>query len=145
MKIGFSCDHAGFPLREIIKNHLWTLGHEVIDFWPQEYDDHDDFPSYSEPLCIALKGGEIERGILVCGTGIGMSIAANRHKYIRAVLGYNSEIVAISRSHNNANILCIGARTQRTEDIPNLLEIFLETEFLWGKYQRRNDLLEEIC
>lgn len=79
MKIVFACDHGGFPFREDILSHLQKQGHEIVDFGPESLDELDDFPDYSGKVCEAIVAGKFERGVLVCGTGIGMSIAANRH------------------------------------------------------------------
>jgi ribose 5-phosphate isomerase B len=145
MIMAFACDHGWFPFRESILEHLRKLWHEVIDLWPQTEEPLDDFPDYSRIVCESIVTGKAERGVLVCGTGVGMSMAANKHHSIRAVLAYNSEIAKISRSHNDANVICFGARTMNIDDAISSLDAFLETEFLWGKYQRRNEKMDSIC
>ena len=144
MKIAFACDHGGFSFRKNIINHLKNLGHEVLDLWPTSLQELDDFPEYSTPVCEAVWKNTVERGILVCGTGIGMSIAANRYKWIRAALLYNSDIAKISRSHNDANIACFGARTMSIESILTSINIFLSEPFIGDKYQRRNEKIDAI-
>jgi ribose 5-phosphate isomerase B len=145
MIIAFACDHGGFPFREKILEHLKKIWHEVIDVWPQTEEPLDDFPDYAKLVCEEILSWTSKMGVLVCGTGIGMSMAANKYHWIRAVLSYNSEIAKISRSHNDANIICFGARTMNIDDVLSSLDAFLETEFLWGKYQRRNEKIDCLC
>lgn len=145
MIISFACDHAWFPFREPILKYLRNLWHEVIDLWPQSIEPLDDFPDYAKPVCESIINFQSERGVLVCWTGIGMSIAANKFPTIRAVLSCNAEMAKISRSHNDANVICFWARTMNIENVLESLDTFLETEFLWGKYQRRNEKIENLC
>lgn len=145
MIVAFACDHAGFPFRENIITHLTNLGHEVIDVWPKSLDIMDDFPDYATALCKTILDKKAERGILVCGTGIGMSMAANRFIWIRAVLSYSSQIAKISRTHNDANVICFGARTMNIIDVLESIDIFLAEIFNGDKYQRRNDKIDIVC
>lgn len=145
MKIAFACDHGGFPLRDEILKYLAKSGHDVLDFWAYKSIILDDFPDYAEQVSRALLEKKTERGVLICWTGIGMSIAANRHTGIRAVLAYNPEIAKISRSHNDANIICFWARTMQSETVISSLESFLTENFIGGKYQRRNEKLDCSC
>jgi ribose 5-phosphate isomerase B len=145
MKIAFSCDHGGFPFRDGILNHLKKSGHIVVDLWPQELIALDDFPDYAWDVSTSVLSRKTDLGVLVCGTGIGMSIAANRHKNIRAVLAYTPEIARISRSHNDANIICFWARTMEIGMVLESIDIFLSEPFLWGKYKKRNELLDCQC
>lgn len=145
MKIAFACDHGGFPLRDEILKYLTKSGHEVLDFWAYESIILDDFPDYAEQVSRALIEKKAERGVLICWTGIGMSIAANRNTGIRAVLAYNPEIAKISRSHNDTNIICFWARTMQPETVISSLESFLTEDFIGGKYQRRNEKLDCSC
>lgn len=145
MKIAFACDHGWFPFREKILEHLKKMWHEVIDFWPQTEEPLDDFPDYAKLVCESILEWKSERGVLVCGTGIGMSIAANKFQKIRAVVSYDTETAKISRSHNDANVLCFWARTMQIGNVLDSLDVFLSTEFLWGKYQRRNEKMDCIC
>ncbi len=144
MIIAFACDHGGFSFRESILNHLNSNGHEVIDFGPQSFEELDDFPDYSEKVCQAILKEKVERGVLLCGTWIGMSIAANRHQWIRAVLAYTSEIAKIGRSHNDSNAICFGARTMKLDDVLKSLDVFLSEPFIGGKYQRRNEKMDNF-
>lgn len=145
MIIAFACDHGGFPFRQSILEHLKKMWHEVIDVWPQNEEPLDDFPDYAKLVCEEILNWKSERGVLVCGTGVGMSIAANKYTWIRAVLAYNPEIAKISRSHNDANVICFGARTMSIDDVLSSLDAFLETKFLWGKYERRNEKIDCLC
>lgn len=145
MKIAFACDHAGFSFRQALINHLKALGHETIDVWPQIVDPFDDFPEYAKLVCDSVIQWKAERGILVCGTGIGMSIAANRYNWIRAVLAYSPSISKIGRTHNDTNVVCFGARTMPLDEVLQSLEIFLSEAFLGDKYQKRNDQLDCLC
>jgi len=117
MLIAFACDHGGFPFRESILEFLKKSGYETIDLGPEQVETLDDFPGYANSVCDVILSGKAEKGILICGTGIGMSIAANRHTGIRAVLSYAPEIAKIGRSHNDANVICFGARTMKIEDV----------------------------
>ncbi len=145
MIIAFACDHGWFPFRESILEHLKQLWHEVIDFWPKIEEPLDDFPDYSRLVCENMIAWKSERGVLVCGTGIGMSIAANKFQKIRAVVSFDSESARISRSHNDANVICFWARTMKIENVLDSLDVFLSTEFLGGKYQRRNEKMDCTC
>ena len=144
MIIAFACDHGGFSFREKIISHLKNLGHNVVDKWPSSFQELDDFPDYSSKVCDTILSGEAERGILICGTGIGMSIAANRFHWIRAGLLYSPEIAKISRSHNDANVACFWARTMTTESILQSIDAFLSEPFIGDKYQKRNEKID-LC
>lgn len=145
MTISFSCDHGGFELKEWVLNYLKIQWYDVLDLSPQTLELLDDFPDYAERVCTSIQNSEAERGILICGTWIGMSIAANRHKNIRAVVAYSPEITKISRSHNNVNVACFWARTMKLDDVIQSLNIFLSEPFLGDKYQRRNDKIDLLC
>lgn len=144
MTIAFACDHAGFPFREDILRYLATTQHKILDLWPEKNDELDDFPDYVAKVCSVI-WRDADIGILVCGTGVGMSIAANRYRNIRAVLAYSPDVTKVSRSHNDANVICFGARTMKLEDILESIGIFLTEPFLGGKYQKRNDKIGNIC
>lgn len=142
MTISFSCDHAGFEFKKSILEYLLEKWYDVLDLSPESIDPLDDFPDFATRVCDSIIDKKADRGILVCGTGIGMSIAANRHKNIRAVVGYSSEITKISRSHNDANVVCFWARTMNIEDVYRSLDIFLSEPFLGDKYKRRNEKID---
>lgn len=138
--IGF--DHAGYLYADPIIRFLQKRGYTVLNVWPERRDDTDDFPDFAYKACQKILLWEAEKWVLICGTGIGMSMAANRHTGIRAVLAYDPEVAKISRTHNDANIACFGAQTMDIDTVFASLEVFLTTEFLGGKYQRRNEMLD---
>lgn len=145
MIIAFACDHGGFPFRDVILEHLKKLWHEVIDFWPKTLEPLDDFPDYISWACEVIQSEKATRGVFVCGTGVGVSIWANHYSGIYAVLGYSPETAKIWREHNDANVICFWARTMKIGDVLQSLDVFLATEFLGGKYQRRKEKIHCSC
>ena len=141
MKIAIGCDHGGLEHKNAIIAHLKERGFEVVNFGTDTLDSVD-YPDIAVKVCNAVVNHECERGILVCGTGIGISIAANRHKGIRAALLYSNETAALAREHNNANIAVFGARTQQKNDVLRYLETFLTTDFSNG--ERHNRRIAEL-
>ncbi len=135
-------DHAGYIFRWPVIHFLENAWYIVLDVGPKKIDENDDFPDYALLACEKILNWEAEKWILVCGTGIGMSIAANRHKGIRAVLAYNPTVAKIARTHNDANVICFWARTMELVTVLSSLEIFLNTGFFGDKYQRRNEKLD---
>jgi ribose 5-phosphate isomerase B len=136
MKIAIGSDHAGFALKERIREALTAKGHEVKDFGTDS-PDSIDYPDFAAPVAKAVSGGDVERGVLVCYTGVGMSIAANKVRGVRAALGTNSEEVGLTRRHNDANVLTIGARYTDEATANELVDVFLSTDFEGGRHQRR--------
>lgn len=136
-------DHAGFIFRWPVVHFLENNGYTVLDVGPEKIDENDDFPDYASFACQKILHGEAEKWILICGTGIGMSIAANRHVWIRAILAYSPAVAKIGRTHNDANVICFGARTMDLDLVLASLDTFLKTDFLWGKYERRNNKLDQ--
>ena len=141
MRIAVASDHAGFegpePLyKPAIVAHLKALGHEVADCGPGT-PDPVDYPDMAERVCRTLLCGEADLGILLCGTGIGMSIAANRYPGIRAAACTTEDMARLSREHNNANILCLGRRTLPLEQCLALADLWLATPFSGGERHRR--------
>jgi len=143
LKIGIGSDHAGFAFKEAIKENLSKEGHEAIDAGAQDEQPVATAP-YAQAIAEGLLNGEFERGILICGTGGGMSVTANRYPGIRAVLCFNPFTARMARSHNNANILVLGSRTITLPEALELVDIFLSTSFAGGKYAERLKYLEEI-
>ena len=129
MKIAIGSDHAGFELKENIKNFLAEKGYEYHDFGAETLDPQDDYPEYGRKAAEAVASGEYDRGIVVCGTGMGMSIAANKVPGIRAVACYDTDMARISRSHNDANILALGGRLVAKELASDIVAVWLETPF----------------
>jgi len=141
MKIAVGSDHGGFELKELIVRFLVEQGQEVESMGCHTLDSVD-YPDFAEKVCAAVQNGICERGILVCGTGIGMSIAANRHREIRAALCHESFTARMSREHNNANVLCLGGRVIGPEIALDIVRTWVETEFAGGRHQRRLDMLD---
>ncbi len=141
--IALACDHGGYLLKEEIKKHLDTLGVPYEDYGTDS-EASVDYPIYAKKVCEAITSGKSERGILVCGTGIGMSIAANKHKGIRAACCSDTFSARFTRMHNDANVLCLGARVLGTGLALDIVDLYLNTAFEGGRHQKRVAMLEEI-
>lgn len=141
MKIAIGADHAGVELKNRIKDKL-SKNNQITDCGTDN-SDSVDYPDFAGKVCQEIIKGRSEMGVLICGSGIGMSIAANRHKQIRAALCHNAETAKLSRQHNNANILVIGARTTSESDIMQAVDAFFSTDFEGGRHQRRVDKLSQ--
>lgn len=140
MKIYLGGDHAGFELKEKLKNYLSALGHEIEDMGPFSYDEQDDYPDFILPVAKAVaKDPEQSRGIIMGGSGQGEAMAANRVKGARAAVIYdvNENIIELSREHNNANILSIGARFINEEEAKHLIKLWLDTAFTGEERHKR--------
>ena len=144
MKIHLATDHAGLELKDKIKLYLTELGHEIIDHGAHEYDALDDYPDFIFPCAKAVAQDDQSRGIILGGSGQGEAMAANRIKGIRAAVYYNGpeEIIRLSRQHNNANILSLGARFISEKEIYRIIEIWFDTDFEAGRHQRRINKLD---
>ena len=136
MRVAIGADHAGFELKEIIKLTLDELRVGYRDFGTDS-DESVDYPDYAAKVGRAVAGGDFDRGILVCGTGIGMALAANKIAGIRAAPVVDLESARLAREHNNANVLAIGARVTAPERALDLVRVFLRTEFEGGRHERR--------
>jgi ribose 5-phosphate isomerase B len=136
MKIAIGADHAGFRLKEILRDRLAKRGHEVVDTGTSS-EESTDYPDFAEKVAGQVARGEADRGILVCSTGVGMSIAANKVRGIRAALAVNPEEVALGRSHNDANVLALGARYTAEPEAVAMVDVFLSTPFEGGRHARR--------
>ena len=143
MKIAVGADHAGFRLKERIKQELLGKGHEVVDKGTSS-DESTDYPDYAKAVADEVVSGRVERGILFCSSGVGMSIAANKVHGIRAALGTSAEEVGLTRSHNDANILTLGAKFTSAEDAAKLADVFLATGFEGGRHARRIGKIQSI-
>lgn len=135
MNIAIACDHAGYQTKEQLKSLLQPQ-YEVKDFGCSS-SDSCDYPDYAHPAARAVSEGETDRGILVCGSAVGMAIVANRYEGVRAAAVYNKELATQCRKHNNANVLCLAARQNSAEEIQTFTELWLETSFEGGRHQRR--------
>ncbi len=140
MKIAVGSDHGGFEFKEMVIAFLREIGQEVVDVGCFSTDSVD-YPDYADKVCENVQNASCERGILICGTGIGMSIAANRHRDIRAALCHEAYTARMSREHNNANVLCLGGRVLGPEIALDVVGTWVETEFAGGRHQRRLDKL----
>lgn len=135
-KIAIGGDHAGFEYKGKMIQKLQSLGFEVKDFGPFSTDSVD-YPDFVHPLSSALENGEFDLGIVICGSGNGVAITANKHQGIRAALCWNEDLAALARQHNNANVLAIPARFISYELAEKLAEIFLRTDFEGGRHANR--------
>jgi len=136
MKIAIGADHAGFAAKEEIKTVIKALGHAVQDVGPDS-DASVDYPDYAEKVARSVVSGEADRGVLICGTGIGMSIAANKFAGIRAAVITDEKTADLSRRHNDSNILCAGARITPVSKIAEALKVWLQTPFEGGRHSTR--------
>ena len=136
MNIAVGSDHGGFALKSEIVRYLIDAGHEVNDVGcPSE--ESVDYPEFAERVCAAVLGGQSARGILICGTGIGMAMAANRHRQIRAALCHEPFSARMSREHNDANVLCLGGRVLGPSLALEIVRVWMETGFAGGRHLRR--------
>jgi len=145
MKIHVATDHAGLELKEKVKLYLSDLNYEVIDHGAYEYDALDDYPDFIFPCANAVSNDPESKGIILGGSGQGEAMAANRVKGVRAAVFYNGpdEIIKLSRQHNNANILSLGARFMSEEEMYKIIEVWLSTDFESGRHQRRIEKLDK--
>ncbi|MGL4308394.1 ribose 5-phosphate isomerase B [Cetobacterium sp. SF1] len=141
MKIVLGADHGGYQLKEVIKKYLTEKGYEVLDKGTYSTDSVD-YPDYAKAVAQSILNKEADYGVLVCGTGLGISIAANRYKGIRAALCNNTTMAKLTREHNNANILALGGRTTGDVLALDILDTFLNTEFQGGRHQNRIDKMD---
>lgn len=143
MKIGIGNDHSALELKAEIIEHLKKKGYEVVDFGTNS-PESCDYPIYGEAVARAVVSGEVEQGILICGTGLGISLAANKVKGIRAAVCSEPFTAKMARAHNNCNILAFGARVVGAELAKMIVDTWLETEFEGGRHQRRVDMIMDI-
>jgi ribose 5-phosphate isomerase B len=139
VKVAIGCDHGGLDLKKTVVAVLQELGHEIDDQGCFT-EDSVDYPSFAQAVCSLIKDGSCERGILICGTGLGMSMAANRYPEIRAALCAEMFSARMSREHNNANILCLGARVIGPGLAAEIVRTWMTTDFAGGRHQRRIDM-----
>jgi ribose 5-phosphate isomerase B len=141
MKIAIGGDHAGFEYKQKLIGFLKGKGHTVKDYGPFN-SESCDYPDFAHPVASAVAGREEDFGILICGSGNGVCFTANKHPGIRAALCWNTELAALARQHNNANILCIPARFVDYGMAEEMTEVFLSTSFEGGRHQRRIDKVD---
>ena len=136
MKVAIGADHAGFEIKEKIKSFLVKEGHEVIDLGTNSAESVD-YPDFADKVAKSVASGKAKFGALFCGTGIGMSMAANKIKGVRAAVCHNEYVAEMSRKHNDANVFCAGARVLGGEAIEKLLKLWLATQFEGGRHEGR--------
>lgn len=139
-KIAIASDHAGFQLKTRVIEFLQKAGHDVLDLGP-ENADRVDYPDFGYKLAEAIRDGKAPRGIAICGSGIGISIAVNRYKGLRAALAHDVTSAKLSRLHNDANVLALGARLIGEETALECVDVFLKTEFEGGRHEGRVEKL----
>lgn len=143
MKIAVASDHGGFALKETVREHLAGRGFEVVDLGTYS-EESVDYPVYGRLCGQTVASGEADLGIVVCGTGIGISIAANKVHGIRCGLCTSVEMARLTKQHNNANILALGGRTTEPKLALEIVDTWLDTSFEGGRHQRRVDMLDEM-
>lgn len=136
MIIALGADHGGFPVKAALHRLLARLGHTVLDFGTDS-DASTDYPDYARRVGVAVARGKADRGLLICGTGIGMSIAANKVPGVRAAVVWSDKTAALAAEHNGANVLCLGARVHSRAAVERMVKIWLSTPFGEGRHVRR--------
>lgn len=140
MKIAIASDHGGFELKELLREHYGKQNLEDLGTYNA---DSVDYPDYAKKMAECINSGAADLGILICGTGIGISIAANRYHGIRAALIYSVETAQLAKQHNNANVLVFGGRTMKPADVIKYIDAFLAQQFEGGRHQKRIDKIEQ--
>lgn len=143
MKISIGCDHGGFALKEQVAEHLKQLGHEVVDCGAYSTDSCD-YPEFGAKAARMVADGQCQRGVVICTTGIGISISANKVKGIRCALCMNTDMAMMTRKHNDANMIAMGAKYVTPQLAFEMVDIFLATDFEGGRHQIRVDKLMNI-
>lgn len=143
MKIALAADHAGYEEKEKLKQTLDEIG-VVYDDLGTNSEDSVDYPDYARKVAEAVGRGEYEQGLLVCGSGTGMAITANKVRGVRAAVAWNEEIARLARQHNNANVLSIGARVTPEADIPNIVKAWFAADFEGGRHEGRVKKISEV-
>ena len=141
-RIYVGADHAGFALKQTLVEELRRLGYEPVDVGPATLDPADDYPDFARPVAAAVSEGEVQRGVLTCGTGLGMAAAANRYPHVRAAVAWTPEVAELSRRHNDANVLVLPARFVSDAEGTEILRRFLGTTFEGGRHQRRVEKID---
>lgn len=143
MKIALGADHAGYEEKERLKPILKELGVEFEDFGAVSTDSVD-YPDFAAKVARKVADGDFEQGLLVCGSGTGMAIAANKVHGVRAAVAWNEESARLAREHNDANVLALGARTTPENEIPNIVRAWFEAKFAGGRHQQRVEKISEL-
>ena len=135
-------DHAGFDLKQKLVAELKKLGYDPVDVGPKTLDPADDYPDYAKPVAEAVSRGVVQRGVLTCGTGLGMAYAANRYPHVRAAVVWSPEVAELARKHNDANVLVLPSRFVSEAEGMEILQKWLATKFEGGRHQRRVEKIE---
>lgn len=143
MRIALASDHAGYEEKERLKSVLSDLGVEFDDLGTGS-EDSVDYPDYARAVAEQVADGRVEQGLLVCGSGTGMAITANKVPGVRAAVAWSEEIARLARQHNNANVLAIGARTTPPDDIPKIVRTWFSTEFEGGRHAARVNKISDV-
>ncbi len=143
MKVAIGSDHAGYQVKEAVKALLDEMGLEYED-WGTHSSESVDYPDFASRVAEAVSQGRADRGLLICGSGIGMSIVANKFPGVRAAVCHNAETARLSREHNDANVLAIGARTTPMHTIREIVRTFFRTEFAGGRHARRVEKINRL-
>lgn len=143
MRIALASDHAGYQLKEHVKTVLADGGHEVVDVGPPT-EESVDYPTYAAPAAQLVASGEAEAGVLVCGSGVGVSIVANKVDGVRSVNAHDADEATMSRRHNDANVLALSGRRLKPRQADEIVQAFLDAEFEGGRHQRRLDLIADL-
>ncbi len=144
MKMAIATDHGGFKLKEVLKKYYEKQGVILMDLGTDS-EKSVDYPDYAAKMAEVIKSGEVDLGVLICGTGIGISIAANRYHGIRAALLYDDDVARLAREHNNANVVVFGGRTMSESDCIHRLDIFLNAQYEGGRHEGRLQKIEQGC
>jgi len=142
MKVAIGSDHAGFLLKEALKSYLQKKGFEVKDFGTYS-EERADYPDFAHPVARAVEMNEAERGVLICGSGNGVNMTANKHHNVRSALCWNEEIAKLAREHNNANIIALPARFIDEKEAEKCIDVFFSTAFEGGRHTERVNKIEE--
>lgn len=143
MVLPIASDHAGFPAKELVKKYLQDNGHLVVDYGTHS-EDSVDYPDYASLVAKAIGNNEYERGILICGSGQGVCMTANKIPQVRAALVWNAEIAEMSRLHNDSNILCLPGRYLSADELTSIVQKWIDTDFEGGRHQRRVDKIATV-
>ena len=141
-KIAIGCDHAGYDLKETLKSYLSDKGYEIEDHGTDSHES-TDYPEYAHAVAKSVSEDGVPNGILICGTGNGISMSANKHEGVRAALCWDKEVAILARQHNDANIVSIPARFVTTEEAKNIVDAFFGEDFEGGRHQRRVDKINQ--
>lgn len=143
-RIALGCDHAGYGYKEVIRNYLQTNGYSIEDFGTHSLDSVD-YPDFVHPVAESIEQNKNDIGFLICGSANGVAITANKHQQVRAAIAWRDDVAALSRQHNNANVLCIPARFVSQEDALQFVDTFIHTDFEGGRHENRVRKIPSSC